>query len=152
MGQLEIPICASTGQFAPDFCTRNGPEFEGLNIGAKFVIFALAGDGGLLGREPINLPAGRLARVRYAPDSRRIIAKQRNDALGQFQTSSTLLPFDATFIPSFWMDATESCAGSSAGRWHGKPRTLLQTFAQAWALRTPRRISGRRARTARRRR
>ena len=105
-----------------------------------------------LGREPINLPAGRLARVRYAPDSRRIIAKQRNDALGQFQTSSTLLPFDATFIPSFWMDATESCAESSAGRWYGKPRTLLQTFAQAWALRTPRRISGRRARTARRRR
>jgi hypothetical protein len=48
MGQLEIPICASTGQFAPDFCTRNGPEFEGLNIGAKFVIFAQAGDGGLL--------------------------------------------------------------------------------------------------------
>jgi hypothetical protein len=70
----------------------------------------------------------------------------------RLQTSSTLLPFDATFIPSFWMDATESCAGSSAGRWHGKPRTLLQTFAQAWALRTPRRISGRRARTARRRR
>lgn len=70
----------------------------------------------------------------------------------QFQTSSTLLPFDATFIPSFWMDATESCAGSSAGRWHGKPRTLLQTFAQAWALRTPRRMSGRRAITARRRR
>jgi hypothetical protein len=27
-----------------------------------------------LGREPINAPGGRLARVRYAPDSRRIVA------------------------------------------------------------------------------
>jgi hypothetical protein len=27
-----------------------------------------------LGREPINVPGGRLAKVRYAPDSRRIVA------------------------------------------------------------------------------
>jgi hypothetical protein len=39
-----------------------------------------------LGREPINLPGGRLARVRYAPDSGPNSAAQRNDAMCQIQT------------------------------------------------------------------
>jgi putative ABC transport system substrate-binding protein len=36
-----------------------------------------------LGREPINAPGGRLARVRCAPDSRRIVAWQRSDAMAK---------------------------------------------------------------------
>src|SRR5882757_6519909 len=48
--------------------------------------------------------------------------------------------------------AMGSSAVSSAGRRRGTPRTLSQTSARAWVLRTPRRRRGRRATTARRRR
>jgi hypothetical protein len=40
-----------------------------------------------LGRELINAPGGQLARVRFAPDSRRIIASQRNDVTGHVWTA-----------------------------------------------------------------
>jgi hypothetical protein len=39
-----------------------------------------------LGREPINLSGGRLARVRYAPITDKNCASQRNDAMCQQPT------------------------------------------------------------------
>ncbi len=55
-------------------------------------------------------------------------------------------------IPLIISTAMGSSAVSSAGRRRGTPRTLSQTSARAWVLRTPRRRRGRRATTARRRR
>src|SRR5215467_5564230 len=55
-------------------------------------------------------------------------------------------------IPLIIPTAMGSSAVSSAGRRRGTPRTLSQTSARAWVLRTPRRRRGRRATTARRRR
>ena len=54
--------------------------------------------------------------------------------------------------PPIISTAMGSSAVSSAGLRRGTPRTLSQTSARAWVLRTPRRRRGRRATTARRRR
>ena len=50
--------------------------------------------GNELGREPINLPGGRLAGVRHAPIAIKS-SQRRNDAMGQKQTSAYAVPMSA---------------------------------------------------------